>query len=281
MAMEYKTIVVHQDNGPRSAVRLELAIRCAQTFNAHLVGLFALSEPHYPSYALAEAGAAVEEAARRIRSQSAKKAEEAFRAATNRAGRSEVEWRASGDDALEATRVSARYADLVVVGQYDENATTDAGVSPNFAEELVLTVGRPVLTVPYAGKFSSMGKRVLVAWNASRESARAVHDALPFLQKAELVQVVAFNPSKGDEHGDVPGADIGLMLARHGVQVQAAQQHAEGLDIGSQILSRAADVDADMIVMGAYGHSRMRELVLGGATRTIFEAMTVPVLLSH
>lgn len=279
--MEYKTIVVHQDNGPRSTARLELAFGCAQTFNAHLVGLFALSEPRYPSYALAEAGAAVEEAARRIRSQSAKKAEEAFRAAASRAGRSEVEWRASGDDALEATRVSARYADLVIVGQHDENAKIDAGVSPNFAEELVLTAGRPVLTVPYAGKFSSMGKRVLVAWNASRESARAVHDALPFLQKADLVQVVAFNPSKGDEHGDVPGADIGLMLARHGVRVQAAQQHAEGLDIGSQILSRAADVDADMIVMGAYGHSRMRELVLGGATRTIFEAMTVPVLLSH
>jgi nucleotide-binding universal stress UspA family protein len=268
--MEYKTIVVHLDNGPRSAMRLDLALGCAQTFGAHLVGLFALSEPHYPSYALAEAGAAVEEAARRVRAQSAKKAEDAFRAAVSRA-----------DDALEAARLSVRYADLVIVGQYDENAKADPGVAPNFAEELVLTAGRPVLIVPYAGKFKTMGKRVLVAWNASRESARAVHDALPFLQKADLVQVVAFNPSKGDEHGDVPGADIGLMLARHGVRVQAAQQHAEGLDVGSQILSRAADVDADMIVMGAYGHSRMRELVLGGATRTILEAMTVPVLLSH
>jgi len=100
--MEYKTIVVHLDNGPRSAVRLELALGCAQTFNAHLVGLFALAEPHYPSYALAEAGAAVEEAARRVRAESAKKAEAAFRAAVSRTGRSEVEWRASGEDALEA-----------------------------------------------------------------------------------------------------------------------------------------------------------------------------------
>jgi nucleotide-binding universal stress UspA family protein len=262
-------------------VRLDLALGCAQTFNAHLVGLFALSEPRYPSYALAEAGAAVEEAARRVRAESAKKAEAAFRSTVQRSGRSEVEWRGSTKDALDATRLSARYADLVVVGQYDENAKTDPGVAPNFVEELVLSVGRPVLVVPYAGKFQSMGKRVLVAWNASRESARAVHDALPFLQKADQVQVVAFNPEKGDEHGDVPGADIGLMLARHGVRVQAAQQHAEGLDVGSQILSRAADVDADLIVMGAYGHSRMRELVLGGATRTIIEAMTVPVLLSH
>jgi nucleotide-binding universal stress UspA family protein len=279
--MEYKTIVVHLDNGARSAMRLDLALGCAQTFNAHLVGLFALSEPRYPSYALAEAGAAVEEAARRIRAESARKAEAAFRSAVQRAGRSEVEWRTSTADALEATALSARYADLVVVGQYDDNAKTDPGVAPNFVEELVLSVGRPVLVVPYAGKFQSMGKRALVAWNASRESARAVHDALPFLQKADQVQVVAFNPEKGSEHGDVPGADIGLMLARHGVRVQAAQQHAEGLDVGSQILSRAADVDADLIVMGAYGHSRMRELVLGGATRTIVEAMTVPVLLSH
>ena len=279
--MEYKTILVHLDNGPRSATRLELALNCAQTFDAHLVGQFALSSPRYPSYALAEAGATVEEAARRVRAAAAKKAEDAFMAAVNRAGRGEIEWRPSEDDALESTRLSARYADLVVVGQYDPNAKFDPGTTPDFVEELVLSAGRPVLMIPYAGNFKTLGKRVLVAWNSSRESARAVQDALPFLKKADAVQVVVFNPREGPEHGDVPGADIGLKLARHGVRVQVAQQHAEGLDIGSQILSRAADVDADLIVMGAYGHSRLRELVLGGATRTLIEAMTAPVLMSH
>jgi nucleotide-binding universal stress UspA family protein len=279
--MEYKTILVHLDNGPRSATRLELALGCAQTFDAHLVGQFALSSPRYPSYALAEAGATVEDAARRVRAAAAKKAEEAFHAAVNRAGRSEVEWRPSEDDALAATRLSARYADLVVVGQFDPNAKFDPGTTPDFAEELVLSAGRPVLMIPYAGRFKTLGKRVLVAWNSSRESARAVQDALPFLKRADAVQVVVFNPRLGPEHGDVPGADMGLTLARHGVRVQVAQQHAEGLDIGSQILSRAADVDADLIVMGAYGHSRLRELVLGGATRTLIQAMTVPVLMSH
>ncbi len=279
--MGYKTILVHLDNGARCSVRLDLALGCAQTFDAHLVGLFALSAPRYPSYALAEAGAAVEEAGRRMRVEAARKAEAAFRAAVNRAGRSAVEWRPSEDDALEATRLSARYADLVIVGQYDPDSKRDPGTTPDFAEEIVLSAGRPVLMIPYAGKFKTLGKRVLVAWNSSRESARAVHDALPFLQQADAVQVVAFNPRKGAEHGEVPGADIGLTLARHGVRVQVAQQHAEGLDIGSQILSRAADVDADLIVMGAYGHSRMRELVLGGATRTLIQAMTVPVLMSH
>jgi nucleotide-binding universal stress UspA family protein len=279
--MGYKTILVHLDNGARCPARLDLALGCAQTFDAHLVGLFALSTPRYPSYALAEAGAAVEDAGRRMRVDAARKAEEAFRAAVNRAGRSEVEWRPSEDDALEATRLSARYADLVIVGQYDPDSKRDPGTTPDFAEALVLSAGRPVLMIPYAGKFKTLGKRVLVAWNSSRESARAVHDALPLLQQADAVQVVAFNPRKGAEHGEVPGADIGLTLARHGVRVQVAQQHAEGLDIGSQILSRAADVDADLIVMGAYGHSRMRELVLGGATRTLIQAMTVPVLMSH
>jgi len=108
-----------------------------------------------------------------------------------------------------------------------------------------------------------------------------VTDALPLLERSSLVEVVAFDPGRGGEHGELPGADIGLYLARHGVKVTAARQLGTGLDVGSQILSRAADMDADLIVMGAYGHSRTRELVLGGATRTLLESMTVPVLMSH
>jgi nucleotide-binding universal stress UspA family protein len=133
--------------------------------------------------------------------------------------------------------------------------------------------------VPYAGRFPDAGQRVLVAWNASREAARAVTDALPLLSRAERVEVVAFD-STGD-HGEVPGADIALFLSRHGVKASAARQSAPGVDVGSQILSRAADVDADLIVMGAYGHSRLRELALGGATRSMLDAMTVPVLMAH
>jgi nucleotide-binding universal stress UspA family protein len=148
------------------------------------------------------------------------------------------------------------------------------------AGDLVLSVGRPVLFVPYAGRFPATGKRVLVAWNASREAARAVSDALPLLARAESFEVVAFEPRPGD-HGEVPGADIALYLARHGVKATAARQSAPEIDIGAQILSRAADTGADLIVMGGYGHSRLRELVLGGVTRSMLEAMTVPVLMSH
>jgi nucleotide-binding universal stress UspA family protein len=155
-------------------------------------------------------------------------------------------------------------------------------VASDFAEELVLSAGRPVLLIPYAGHFPEVGRRVLVAWNAGREAARAVTDALPLLARASIVQVVAFDPRKGGaDHGDIPGADIALLLARHGVKVSIAQQQSKEVDVGNQILSRAADMQSDLIVMGAYGHSRLRELVLGGVTRTLLDTMTVPVLMSH
>lgn len=280
--MSYKTVLVHLDRGPRCAARLDLGMSLAQSVEAHCVGLFALSALRVPSYARAEAGGLVAEAEARYREEAAAAAEQAFHASARRNGGARVEWRGSTRDALAAVLLSARYADLVVVGQHDDGADEDSGVSPDFVDEVVLAAGRPVLVVPYAGRFASIGRQVLVAWNASREAARAVTDALPLLQRAANVQVVAFDPGKGGaDHGDVPGADIGLWLARHGVKVQVAQQNGAGLDIGAQILSRAADIGADLIVMGAYGHSRMRELVLGGATRTLLQSMTVPVLMSH
>lgn len=277
--MSYKTILVHLDAGKRVAERVAIASKLADTFDAHLTGLFALSAPRMPSYALAEAGSVVIEAEARYRAEAAQNAETAFRAAAARSVRS-TEFRGTARDALTATQLSARYADLVVAGQPD--ADGNDGVTPDFAEELVLSAGRPVLFIPYAGHFPELGRRVLVAWNTGREAARAVSDALPLLTRASIVQVVAFDPRKGGaDHGDIPGADIALLLARHGVKVSVAQQQSEEVDVGNQILSRAADMQSDLIVMGAYGHSRLRELVLGGVTRTLLDTMTVPVLMSH
>lgn len=275
----YKTVLVHLDRGPRSAERLELGFSLADTFDAHLVGLFALSTSMIPSYALAEAGVMVRDAESRRRAEATKDAAAAFRLAATRHARVRAEWRASTRDVLDAVRVSARYSDLVVLGQSDGDSEV-AGVSKDLVDELVLSAGRPVLVVPYAGTFKRVGRRVLIAWNASQEAARAVTDALPMLARAEAVEVTAFEPQTAD-HGDIPGADISLYLARHGVKVTAAQQRGEGVDVGSQILSRAADFDADLIVMGAYGHARVRQLVLGGVTRTLLQSMTVPVLMSH
>src|SRR5690606_4452572 len=151
-----------------------------------------------------------------------------------------------------------------------------------FPADFVMRCGRPVLLVPYAGRFEAVGRRVLVAWDAGREAARAVRDALPLLKRAEHVEVVSFNPDRpGARHGPIPGADLAAYLARHDVKVHVSQQHGDDIEVGEQILSRAADLHSDLIVMGAYGHSRLRELALGGATRTLLASMTVPVLMSH
>lgn len=272
--MSYKTILVHIDERPRRAERLALAFTLAGRFDANVIALCALERLRIPPHARAEGGAVVIDVEKRRRAETLRAAEAEFRAAERRAA-GKAEWRVSTDDPMVALRLSARYADLVVAAQPEPD--DPAGLAN--AGELVLGAGRPVLFVPYTGRFADAGKNVLVAWNASREAARAVRDALPLLARADTVHVVAFQP--GGDHGEVPAADIALYLARHGVKATAARDVAPELDIGARILSSAADRGADLIVMGAYGHSRLRELALGGATRSLLEAMTAPVLMAH
>jgi nucleotide-binding universal stress UspA family protein len=135
-----------------------------------------------------------------------------------------------------------------------------------------------VLVVPYAGKFDSFGKTILLAWNGTRESARAMHDALPMLEKADKVVIYAVNESSEDH---IPGADIATHLARHNVNAEAHHTVARDISVGDALLAAVSDYGADMMVMGAYGHSRVRELALGGATRDVLNTMTVPVMMSH
>ena len=146
---------------------------------------------------------------------------------------------------------------------------------------MILSCGRPVLVIPYVGNFETIGKHVIVAWDASPIAAGAVHDSLPFLKAAKSVTVLAVNPKDGDdETGDLPGADICAHLARHGVNVEAKHIQSD-LDPGNMLLSRAADSGADLIVMGAYGHARWTEIVFGGVTNHFLSHMTVPTLMSH
>jgi nucleotide-binding universal stress UspA family protein len=137
--------------------------------------------------------------------------------------------------------------------------------------------------IPYTGVFPAIGERVMIAWNGSREATRAVHDALPILKAAKQTTVVAINGMKSEPLGSrIAGADIAAVIARHGVKVDIAD--IDGVDdvpVGEILMSRSSDLGADLVVMGAYGHARWQELVLGGATRTMFKSMTVPVLLSH
>jgi nucleotide-binding universal stress UspA family protein len=170
----------------------------------------------------------------------------------------------------------ARAHDLSVVGQ------TEPDGSP--AEDLILEAalfnsGRPVLVVPYIQKDALKLDRILLCWDGSRNAARACADALPLLRRAKLIDVVTIAAS--DRPNELPGADIAHHLARHGVKVELKRIVAPGTDVANTILSYAADSSADFVVMGGYGHSRLREFVLGGATRGMLSAMTVPTLMSH
>ncbi len=173
------------------------------------------------------------------------------------------------------------FYDLVVVGQPNPDAglTGAIGLRP---EEIVLSCGRPVLVVPYAGEFLDVGREILVAWNGSRESARALHDAMFLLPEAETVTIIEIDPpAPGAAAPAASAAQVAAALTRRGIAAKAETETAGDIGVSDLLLSRAADLDVDLLVMGAYGHSRMREFILGGVSRDIFRHMTVPVLMSH
>jgi len=174
--------------------------------------------------------------------------------------------------------VHAYYADLVVIAR-PESAGQAAG-PPGLAESLVLSSGRPIIVLPPRGTVSRI-RRILVAWNATRESIRAVADALPLLVKAEAVEVLVVDHERHPGHGPEPGADIARHLARHGVHVEVRRLSSGGKNVGHLLLSQAAAFGADLVVMGAYGHSHLREWMFGGVTRTVLYEAGLPVLMSR
>ncbi len=278
--MSLKSIVVHVDEGRHCEQRVIAAANLATAHNAHLVGVYVLSPPYIPTYMSVQLGPEIYEAQKKLAGEAAGAAAEQFRKTTEKAGVT-AEWRMLEGYVPIMLAKHARYADVTVLGQIDPTESEPI-IPDELPEEVILDAGRPVLLIPYAGQFETIGQRVLVAWNASREAARAVNDALPFLERAKQVSVMNVNPqSAAQQDGEVPGADLALHLARHGVKAEAAPTYGNDIDVGDVLLSRAADMQADLIVMGAYGRSRLRELVLGGASRHILRHMTVPVLMSH
>jgi nucleotide-binding universal stress UspA family protein len=278
----YKSLLVPVDQRERSMRSLEIAVELARNFDAHLTGLYVRPRPQLPSAARVEPGADMMIALqRKSLDEVAARAKERFDSVMMRQGSSRVEWRTEEGDPATVCTTHARYADLIVVNQTDVEDETGSGPT-HFAESIVMSVGRPVLIIPYVGDFATVGQNVLVCWSATREAARAVSDALPLLKRAAQVRVLTIDAEPSERgHGEVPGSDIALFLARHGVNAVATRTPSAGLDAGDVILSHAADHGNDLIVMGAYGHPRLMQLVLGGATRTILGQMTVPVLMSH
>ena len=283
--MGFKDILVSVDTAGTVRGRIELAAALAERFNAHLVGLQTSISPDEPQtrgyfeYFNRSLDAFHEQFVERMRAEAA-----ATRALFEEiAARHSVsaEWRQASGYPSQAAALHGRYVDLIVLGQPDPGYVQAPLFQPS-PGEVALAVGRPLLVVPYAGTWTAIGRRVLIGWNASREATRAVNDALPLLVAAETVTVLAIDTSHGAQsHGDVPGADIAQHLARHGVKATVQSTVSGDIGVGDALLSWVSDVGADLLVMGAYGHSRDRELVFGGATRTVLESMTVPVLMAH
>jgi len=274
--MSYKTILVHLADEQRLPGLLVPAIALARRFGAHLVGLAVLPQVIVEPSLVPGGASVVIESHRKAFAEEMARMRQAFTVAARDAGVL-AEWVSDDAGLWPVWRKVVEYGravDLIVAAQPVPLVAEE--------EELVLRSGRPVLFVPIAGNHAGLGKRVLIAWNGRREASRAAFDALPLLTGAEQVKVLWINPDDGGGSAeDVPTAALCLALARHKIKCEAIAAAAPDAGAGQALLGQVRDTGSDLLVMGCYGHSRVQELILGGATRHVFKHMTVPVLMAH
>jgi len=274
-----KDLIVNLTEGEGGDVAGSYAISIAETFAAHAAAIAFSYEPVIPPTIMGGIPASFIEEQLSENEKAARDAVTRFDAAAKRAGISYEShvFEASITGAADRFGAMARRFDLSVIAQAEPEKLAPEEI---IIEGALFGSGRPIVVVPYIQKGGLTLDRVMVAWDAGRNAARAIADALPFLAKAKAIDVVivASERPKSDE---VPGADIGQHLARHGLKVDVKRIVATDTEIADTLLSHAADTGADFMVMGGYGHSRLREFVLGGATRGVLSSMTIPVLMSH
>jgi nucleotide-binding universal stress UspA family protein len=274
-----KDIVVNLSVGEHASFAADYAVSVAAAFDAHLVGIAFLYDPIIPVSGAGYIPAEVIEAQERDNTAATKAAIDRFVAAGAHAGVAaepltlSASFAGVGD---QFARIARRF-DLAIVGQAEPETSA---VEETITEATLFGSGRPVIVVPYIQKAPLKLKRVMVTWDGSRAAARAIADAMPLLERAERVEVVIVANERGKQD-EIEGADMGQHLARHGLNVEVKRTVSGDIDVADVILSHAADAGTDFIVMGGYGHSRLREFVLGGVTRSILRSMTAPVLMSH
>jgi nucleotide-binding universal stress UspA family protein len=278
----YKTIVLHVDDGSQFSTRLRVAVDLAERHGAHLIGsaVTGIAAHDYAMVAASPFGPLPLVDMQEVRERTADTLAR-FQDEARRLGAASVETRLIEDNAERALVLQSAYADLIVVGQNEAGTTFGAPVATGVADYVALHGTRPVLVVPAGCRNTAVGSRIVVGWNASTEASRAVLAALPLLRNAQLVRVAVIAPQLlALRHGEEPGADLATYLARHGVRVEVAVDDAE-TEAGAALLRQAEHVGADLIVAGAYGRSRYREWIAGGATRSLLDNQQVPVLLAH
>ena len=285
--MAYPTILVHVDEHPQGDQRIRLAAQLALRAGGHLIGAAATGVSRFLYHSMPpEKDDPTLALHRDMLREQARAALARFAGQCQQAGIASFEAKVVDDDGGAGLSLHARAADLVVISQADPHGTRGAADLPAY---VISNSGRPVLLVPTAAQIPSVGRRILVSWDGGREAARAMQVALPLLKDADQVSIAVFEVATA-EHAvaDALAADPRPWLARHGVTATLAVHavdHQRRLsrrhEVGERLLSLAADSAADLLVMGAYGHSRFRESLLGGVTRTVLEAMTLPVLMAH
>ncbi len=269
-----KSILLHLDGSARTEERVQVARNLSETFEAQVTGLYGAmaSLARYPLGV--EGSAAAAEMICELDAERRSAAKAAFLRAS--AGSPHLHWSEPKSDAFWDFARRAFYADLVILGQRNPDDPSAGELPADFVPNLLVDTGRPALVVPYAGALAPIGRIVLVAWKETREAARAVSAALPWMRQAGHVHVVC--------NGEEPAVALHSLqqyLTVQGITATLHQGGPERKDAGENLLSQAADLQADLLVMGCYGHSRAREWVLGGVTRTILESMTLPVLMVH
>jgi nucleotide-binding universal stress UspA family protein len=279
MNASYTQLLVHVDANGRCRTRLDVARSLASQHGAALTALYAAT----PSYvAMAYPGGVGSEFAIRVEAMDNERrgrARAIFQAAVQE-DLPQASWcESDAPFVIGAFAQQALFSDLLVLGQHDPSRVESDEVPPEFVESVIATSGKPALVIPYTGTFASMGNNVVIAWKESRESARAVAAAMPLLQRAHQVHILSW----ATPESQINGASLSLdtYLRQHGVRAQWHNEGSEPRELGDLLLSRAFDLQADLLVMGCYGHSRAREWVLGGTSRTVLRTMTLPVLMAH
>jgi nucleotide-binding universal stress UspA family protein len=282
---EFKSILLHLDAAANGDARLQFAVRLARAYGARIDALYAVLPAvlQYPFAFSGDAPGAV--LLMNYEAEQRERIKAAFENGRRRAGGADapaVTWHETTDEPVHALTRLAWGADLMLLGQHDPAPSAYSGVQPDFAASVLVASGKPGLVMPFIGAGDKLGETLLVAWKPSPEAARAVAAAMPLLQRAKRVHLACWDEA-GEDSGDAP-RPIERYLANHGIAPTLHRSTLAGPEthaVGELLLSLAADVQADLLVMGCYGHGRAHEWVLGGATRTVLQAMTLPVFMVH